>query len=124
MKKWIVMLFLTGGMFAQEQVFNVQRYCIDEKPFKKGECNLSGNEYSFVFVDTKKKNVVFFLTDKRMEYKILASDVQSPDANYNSYILENKSEKIEMRINKQQTKMEFLYPDSHIYLTIGKSTKL
>jgi hypothetical protein len=29
-----------------------------------------------------------------------------------------------MKINKQNTKMEFLYPNNHIYLTVGKSTKL
>jgi hypothetical protein len=39
------------SIYAQEQVFNVQRYCVDEKPFKQGECNISGNEYSFVFLD-------------------------------------------------------------------------
>jgi hypothetical protein len=31
---------------------------------------------------------------------------------------------VDMKINKQNTKMEFLYPNNHIYLTVGKSTKL
>ena len=36
---------------AQEQVFNVQKYCVDELPIKKGQCDISGNEYSWVFLD-------------------------------------------------------------------------
>jgi hypothetical protein len=123
MKKIIVLLLLTGGMYAQEQVFNVQRYCIDEEPFKKGECDRTGNEYSFVFLDTKKSNVVFFLTEMRLKYKIVKSGVFSFAPNYTVYSLENEKEQIEMRINKQNTKIEFLYPNNHIYLTVGKSTK-
>jgi hypothetical protein len=124
MNKLILMLLLTGSAYAQEQVFNVQRYCVDEIPFKKGECDISGNEYSFVFLDTKKNDVVLFLTDTRLEYKIVSSGVQSSDPNYTRYTLENKSGQIEMKVNKLHTKMEFLYPNSHIYLTVGKSTKL
>ena len=123
MKKLIVMLLLTGGMSAQEQVFNVQRYCIDEQPFRKGECDSTGNEYSFVFLDTKKSNVVFFLTEMKLKYKIIKSAVFSSDPNYTVYSLENEKEQVEMRINKQSTKIEFLYPNNHIYLTVGKSTK-
>ncbi len=41
MKKMIVLLLLSGGIYAQEQVFNVHRYCIDEEPFKQGECNIT-----------------------------------------------------------------------------------
>ncbi|MFV5693747.1 hypothetical protein ACM55K_17125 [Flavobacterium sp. LT1R49] len=123
MKKIISMLLITGGLYAQEQVFNVQRYCIDEEPFKKGECDRTGNEYSFVFLDTKKSNVVFFLTEMRLKYKIVKSGVFSFDPNYTVYTLENEKEQIEMRINKQNTKIEFLYPNNHIYLTVGKSTK-
>lgn len=123
MKKIIVMLLLTGGMYAQEQVFNVQRYCIDEKPFKQGECNTAGNEYSFVFLDTQKRNVVFFLTASKMKYKIVDSGIFSPDRNYTFYTLENEQGQVEMRVNKQHTRIEFLYPNNHIYLTVGKSTK-
>lgn len=124
MKKLILMLLLTSSMYSQKQVFNVQRYCVDEKPFNKGECDISGNEYSFVFLDTQKNDVVLFLTDMRLEYKIVKSGTLLSDPNFTNYTLENKSGQIEMKVNNQHTKMEFLYPDSHIYLTVGKSTKL
>ncbi len=123
MKKIIVLLLLTSGMYAQEQVFNVQRYCIDEQPFKQGECNITGNEYSFVFLDTQKRDVVFFLTVTKMKYKIVDSGILPQDRNYTFYTLENENEQVEMRVNQQHTKIEFLYPDNHIYLTVGKSTK-
>ncbi|MFV8361320.1 hypothetical protein [Flavobacterium sp. LS1P3] len=123
MKKIIVLLLLSGGMYAQEQVFNVQRYCIDEKPFRQGECNIAGNEYSFVFLNTQKRDVVFFLTATKMKYKIVDSGIVSQDRNYTFYTLENENEQVEMRVNQQQTKIEFLYPNNHIYLTVGKSTK-
>jgi hypothetical protein len=123
MKKIIVLLLLSGGMYAQEQVFNVQRYCIDEKPFRQGECNIAGNEYSFVFLDTQKRDVVFFLTATKMKYKIVDSGIVSQDRNYIFYTLENENEQVEMRVNQQHTKIEFLYPNNHIYLTVGKSTK-
>jgi hypothetical protein len=54
MKYFIALLLLSGSMYCQEQVFNVQRYCVDEVPFKSGECDISGNEYSFVFLDEKR----------------------------------------------------------------------
>ncbi len=123
MKKIIVLLLLTSGLYAQEQVFNVQRYCIDEQPFKQGECNITGNEYSFVFLDTQKRDVVFFLTAMKMKYKIVDSGILPQDRNYTFYTLENENEQVEMRVNQQHTKIEFLYPDNHIYLTVGKSTK-
>ncbi|MDI5950524.1 hypothetical protein [Flavobacterium yafengii] len=123
MKKIIVLLLLTGGMYAQEQVFNVQRYCIDEQPFKQGECNIAGNEYSFVFLDTQKRDVVFFFTTTKMKYKIVDSGIFSRDRNFTFYTLENEKGQVEMRINQQHTKIEFLYPNNHIYLTVGKSTK-
>ncbi|MFV8370710.1 hypothetical protein [Flavobacterium sp. LB2R40] len=117
------MLLLTSGIYAQEQVYNVQRYCIDEKPFKQGECNIAGNEYSFVFIDTNKRDVVFFLTDTKMKYKIVDSSIFSKDRNYRSYTLENGEGQVEMRVHQQHTKIEFLHPNNHIYLTVGKSTK-
>ena len=123
MKKIMLLLLLSGGMCAQEQVFNVQRYCIDEQPFKQGECNVSGNEYSFVFLDTQKRDVVFFLTATKMKYKIVDSGIVSQDRNYTFYTLENENEQVEMRVNQQHTKIEFLYPNTHVYLTVGKSTK-
>ena len=117
------MFLLTGTIYAQQQVFNVQRYCIDEKPFKSGECNISGNEYSFVFLDSQKKEVVFFLTASKMKYKIVNSGILSLDRNYIFYTLENEQGQVEMRINKQHTRIEFLYPNTRIYLTVGASTK-
>ena len=119
----IVLLLLSGGIYAQEQVFNVQRYCIDEEPFKQGECNITGNEYSFVFLDTQKRTVVFFLTATKTKYKIVDSGIFAPDRNYTFYTLENEKGQVTMRINKQNTKIEFLFPNTHVYLTVGKSTK-
>ena len=124
MKYFILTLLLSGSLYSQEHVFNVQRYCVDELPFKTGECDISGNEYSFVFLDTQKNDVVFFFTDMKLKYKIVDSSVYSPDPNYMLYILENEKGQVEMKVNKQNTKMEFLYPNNHIYLTVGKSTKL
>lgn len=123
MKKIILFLLLSGGLYAQEQVFNVQRYCIDEQPFRQGECNVAGNEYSFVFLDIQKHSVVLFLTATKMKYKIVDSGVFASDRNYTFYTLENEKGQVAMRINKQHTKIEFMYPNTHIYLTVGKSTK-
>ena len=123
MKKIILLLLISGGLYAQEQVFNVQRYCIDEQPFRKNECNVAGNEYSFVFLDIQKHSVVLFLTATKMKYKIVDSGVFASDRNYTFYTLENEKGQVAMRINKQHTKIEFIYPNTHIYLTVGKSTK-
>jgi hypothetical protein len=54
-----------------------------------------------------------------MKYKIINSSVFL-QKKLTSYTLENEQERVEMRINKQQTRIEFLHP--HIYLT-GTSTK-
>jgi hypothetical protein len=54
----------------------------------------------------------------------MKSVVYAPDSNYILYSLENEKGTVDMKINKQNTKMEFLYPNNHIYLTVGKSTKL
>jgi hypothetical protein len=124
MKKIIGMLLLTGSVYSQEHVFNVQHYCVDEIPFNSGECDISGNQYSFVFLDTQKNDVVFFFTDMKLVYKIINSAVYSSDSNYKLYTLENERGQVEMKVNRQNTKMEFLYPNNHIYLTVGKSTKL
>jgi hypothetical protein len=123
MKYFIALLLLSGSMYSQDQVFNVQRYCVDALPFKIGECDISGNEYSFVFLDIKKNDVVFFFTSMKMKYKIMNSVVYAPDPNYILYSLENEKGSVDMKINKQHTKIEFLYPNNHIYLTVGKSTK-
>lgn len=120
MKKLIFMLLLTSGLYAQRQVFNVQRYCIDEKPLKNGECDIDGNEYSFVFLDVKKKEVVFFLTDLKFEYQIIATKMGSDNT---SYTLKNSFGETEMKVNKANNKIEFLTPLRHILLTVGKSTK-
>lgn len=118
------MLLICSSAFAQKQVYNVQWYCVDEKPFKKEQCDISGNEYSFVFVDVAKKEVVFFFTSMKLKYSISDSYPDSTDANYNYYILENEHGRVDMRINKAGNKIEFIHPDKIIYLTVGKSTKL
>jgi hypothetical protein len=109
---------------AQHQVYNVQWYCVDEKPFKKGQCDISGNEYSFVFVDNPKKQVTFFFTSMKLKYNITESYQDATDANYHYYVLENEKGRTDMRINKAGNKIEFIEPDKIIYLTAGKTTKL
>lgn len=118
------MLLLSVSAFAQKQVYNVQWYCVDEKPFKKEQCDISGNEYSFVFVDATKKEVVFFFTSMKLKYAITDSYQDATDSNYNYYVLENEQGRVDMRINKAGNKIEFIHPDKIIYLTVGKSTKL
>jgi hypothetical protein len=115
------MFLITSGVYSQRQVFNVQQYCIDEKPFRNAECDNKGNEYSFVFLDIKKNEVVFFLTEIKFEYQIVES---KKDSNNTIYLLKNDSGTTEMKVNNAKTKIEFLNPNRHIFLTVGKSTKL
>ena len=117
------MLLLTSGVYAQSEVFNVQRYCVDSKPFKKGDCDITGNEYSFVFLDNIKKDVVFFLTDVKIKYKILSSQAEGVNSDVITYILQNKTGITKMKISNKKTKIEFIDDFNHIYLTAGKSTK-
>lgn len=121
MKKLIFMLLLTSGVYAQKQVFNVQQYCIDEQPLKNGDCDTKGNEYSFVLLDVKQREVVFFLTDIKFEYEIIASKT---DSNNVIYTLKNDFGQTEMKVNNTKTKIEFLNSKRNIFLTVGKSTKL
>lgn len=118
------MLLLTSGVYAQQEVFNVQHYCVDVKPFKKGECDISGNEYSFVFLDIQKKDVTFYFANNKLQYKITESRIDEVNPNFTWYVLENDKGLTDMKINKQKTKIEFIDPGNHIYLTVGKSTKL
>jgi len=126
MKKLLFsLIFLTAlAAQAQKQIYNVQWYCVDQKPFKKGQCDLSGNEYSFVFVDPAKKQVAFFFSDMKLKYNIADSYADATDANYRYYVLENQNGRTDMRINKAGNKIEFIEPDKVIYLTVGKTTKL
>jgi len=123
MKKLIALLLITSSMYSQKQVFNVQRYCIDELPFKTNSCDISGNEYSFVFLDSGKQEVVFFLTSQKLKYAITDSKPDTSNPDFTIYGLKNEQGTAVMKINKQKNKIEFLYPDKHIYLTVGKSTK-
>ncbi len=118
------MLLISYSSFAQEQVFNVQKYCVDELPFKKGQCDITGNEYSWVFLDETKKNLTFFFTDMKLKYKIVSANASEFEPDQTVYILENDKGQIEMKINKAKTRIEFIYPNNIIYLTVGKSTKL
>ncbi len=124
MKKFLFILLLTSGVYAQQEVFNVQQYCIDVKPFKNGACDISGNEYSFVFLDIKKKDVTFFFTNTKLKYKITASHIEETNPNFTWYNLVNEKGTMDMRINKQKTKIEFIDATNHIYLKVGRSTKL
>lgn len=112
-----------SGVYAQKEVFNVQHYCVDVKPFKKGQCDISGNEYSFVFLDTQKKELTFFFTNTKLKYKITESHIEQPNPNFTWYNLVNEKGNMEMRINKQKTKIEFIDATNHIYLKVGRSTK-
>jgi hypothetical protein len=123
MKKLLFLFLLTSCIYAQKEVFNVQKYCIDAKPFKKGQCDISGNEYSFVFLDTQKKEVIFFFTNVKIKYKILETQPETKNKNEISYSLANDKGVTEMKINNQKTKIEFLDATNHIYLTVGKSKK-
>ena len=123
MKKLLFMLLFAGNLFAQKQVFNVQGYCIDEKPFKTGTCDIAGNEYSFVFLDREKKEVVFFLTSMKMKFTIVSEMTSEVNPDQTVFTIENENGRSEMRLNRAGTKIEFSFPDQKIYLTVGKSTK-
>lgn len=114
---------VSAAGFAQKKVYNVQRYCIDEKPFSKGACDISGNEYSFVFMDEAKKEVTLFLTNIKMPFKIESSVVSQVDPQYRVYTISDSKGRYEMRLNKTGNKMEFHLPDNRIFLTVGASTK-
>ena len=116
-------LLISASAFAQKKVYNVQRYCVDEKPFAKGDCDISGNEYSFVFMDEAKKEVTLFLTNIKMPFRIDSSVVSQVDPQYTVYTLSDAKGVYEMRLNKAGNKMEFHLPDNRIYLTVGASTK-
>jgi hypothetical protein len=59
----------------------------------------------------------------KLKYKIMKSVVYAPIL-ITYFIPWKMRGTVDMKINKQNTKMEFLYPNNHIYLTVGKSTKL
>lgn len=120
MKNIILVLLFTSGVYAQKQLFNVQQYCIDEKPLKQGQCDLKGNEYSFLFLDAKKKEVVFFLTEIKFQYQITATQT---DSSHTIYTLKNDAGETTMKVNNTNTKIEFRSPDRNVFLTVGKSTK-
>lgn len=122
MKSLIVMLLFTCTIYSQKQVYNVQKYCIDERPFKATGCDISGNEYSFVFIDNKSKQVVLFLSNQRMEYQI-AAPVKFTSNGDTVYALQNGTGPGELRISKLNTKMLFTFAERNIMLTVGKSTK-
>jgi hypothetical protein len=54
----------------------------------------------------------------KLKYKIMKSVVYAPIL-ITYLFLENEKGTVDMKINKQNTKMEFLYPNNHIYLTVG-----
>ena len=120
----LALIFSVAIGNAQKQIYNVQWYCVDQKPFKKGQCDISGNEYSFVFVDQAKKQVAFFFAGMKLKYTIADSYADATDPNYRYYVLESEKGRTDMRIDKAGKKIEFIEPDKVIYLTVGKTTKL
>ena len=123
MKILLLMLTLSTGLFAQEQIFNVQQYSIDNKPFKTQGYDLTGNEYSFVFVDKSKNEVVLFLSDTQIKYSIEEVN-KGTSSTPTTYKLRNAEGIVDMSIDKSKTKIEFLEPNRRISLKVGKSTKL
>ncbi len=124
MKKLILMLLFSCSLFAQPRVFNVQQYLIDNKPFHSGQYDVKGNEYSFIFLNSQKKEVSIFLAGNKFTYDIAEVIAPARNADFTIYTLTNSSGSAEMRINRQNTRIELLTPDKNIYLTVGKSTKL
>ncbi len=116
------MLCLSSGVFAQEKIYNVQHYCIDNKPLTSNSCDSQGNEYSFVFVDRSKGEVVLFLSDNKITYSIV-EEVKGKSAEVTGYKLKNAQGLVDMTINAQKTRIEFLEPSRKITLKVGKSTK-
>lgn len=124
MKNWIAFLLLafSATVFSQEKIYNVQWYCVDEKPFAAKQCDISGNEYSFVFLDEKKQEVVFFFTSMKIKYAI--SSVDKTDKGFARYDLIREGRPTEMRIYSSGKKIEFHDEDRLIELITGASTKL
>ncbi len=119
MMKLFFMLILGPALFAQQQVYNVQKYCIDEKPIVANQCDITGNEYSFVFIDTAKMEVTLFLSTNKFKYQIVETKKQSGTAVFN---LKDDSGSATMTIRNEKT-IEFIQPDRRIKLTVGSSTK-
>lgn len=126
MKSTLMVLFFlfSCGLYAQENVYNVQQYCIDEFPFAKGECDLQGTEYSFVFMNPVKKEVVLFLADNKIKYNIVKSQPFAADRNVTVYTLKSRDGEVQMKISEQDNKIEILHPERRIYLKIGRTTRL
>lgn len=120
MKTLLLLLLMTSGLYAQKQVFNVQKYCIDETPGTTSDCDVSGNAYSFVFLDNIKNEVVLFLTDSKFKYQITKSEIHPT---HTSYTLNDGNHESTMKVNTQKTRIEFLTANRNIFLTVGKSTK-
>jgi hypothetical protein len=77
MKYFIALLLLSGSMYCQEQVFNVQRYCVDEVPLRLE--NAIFQEMNIrLCSSTEKNDVVFFFTNMKLKYKIMKSVVYAP----------------------------------------------
>ncbi len=122
MKNLFLLLLFCAGMYAQPTVFNVQKYCIDNKPFKANTCDVSGNEYSFVFLDAKNKSVVFFFTDTKLKYQIASFSTNNLGSTV--YVLKENDNNVEMTINKLKNKIDFAYSNMEIHLVVGSSTKM
>lgn len=122
MRILLLMLVMTSGLFAQEQIYNVQQYCIDNKPFTSQGCDIQGNEYSFVFVDETKNEVVLFLSDTKISYQIV--EQSKPKASEaGGYKLKSSQGLVDMRIDATKSTIEFVNPERRITLKVGKSTK-
>jgi hypothetical protein len=117
------LLLFSGAVRAQKQVYNIQHYCIDEKPLKHTGCDIEGNEYSFLFVDPDKKQVTLFLSDTKMAFAIvgIATDETSGST---VYTLRNTEGTTQLTVNKPQNNIVLSSPVRRITLKAGKSTKM
>ncbi len=115
------MLIFTSGMVAQEKIYNVQQYCVDNKPFTALGCDVSGNEYSFVFIDSAKKEVVLFLSDTKLSYELVKNDAS---AEIQKLTLRSVEGITEMTVSANETQIELVNPQRRIKLKVGKSTKM
>jgi hypothetical protein len=71
MKYFIALLLLSGSMYCQERL--TCSVIVLTKSLKR-ECDISGNEYSFVF-STEKNDVVFFFTNMKLKQNYEVSGV-------------------------------------------------
>ncbi len=118
-----LLLLISLSASAQSKVYNVQKYCVDELPFKKGECDLSGTEYSFVFVDSAQNKIGIQIAQQKLNFTILSSAVD-PKTKELLYELKNPQGLAKLRISPNSKTIELIEARNRILLYFGASTKM